>query len=156
MSKFNVLIDWRRESGDFSYEKYDRDHFWKFGGGKVVEASAAPEFKGRAEYVNPEEAFIASIGSCHMLTFLAVASFKKLPVVLYQDNAEGIVGKNDKGKMAVTKVILKPFVLFEDNRVLEMEELMKLHDKAHRECFISNSILTEIVVEPIFENVNVQ
>lgn len=155
MAEFNVLIDWRQESDDFSYEKYDRDHFWKFGGGKVVEASAAPDFKGRAEYVNPEEAFIASLASCHMLTFLAIASFKKLHVKLYQDEAVGIVEKNEKGKMAVTKVILKPFILFANNLQLAKEELMKMHEKAHKECFISNSVLTDISIEPVLARAEV-
>lgn len=148
MSEYKVDLDWASDSEDFAYDNYPRTHQWKFGGGIEVNASAAPEYLGKAEFVNPEEAFIASLASCHLLTFLAIASFKKFVVKSYHDTAMGFVGKNDKNKVAMLKVILRPKVEFGGSAKPSAEELNKMHEKAHAECFISNSVLSEVVVEP--------
>lgn len=148
MSEYKVELKWVSESEDFSYSNYSRTHEWKFGGGISVQASAAPEYLGKPEYVNPEEAFIASLASCHLLTFLAIASYKKFSIKSYEDHAVGTVGKNKDNKLAVLKVILRPAVEFNGSLKPSEDEIKKMHKKAHVECFISNSVLTEVAVEP--------
>jgi organic hydroperoxide reductase OsmC/OhrA len=108
MSEYRAAIRWTRESSDFSYDSYDRNHGWKFGSGVEVAASAAPEFRGDPERVNPEEAFVAAIAGCHMLTFLAIAARKRLVVDSYTDKATGYMEKNAAGKLAITRVVLRP------------------------------------------------
>lgn len=147
MAEFKVGLKWQAESSDFSYKNYTRTHYWKFGGGVEVKASAAPDYLGNPEFVNPEEAFIASLASCHLLTFLAIASFKKFEIKSYEDNALGLIEKNADKKMAVTKVYLRPRVDFSGENKPNEDELKRMHDKAHTECFISNSVLTEVVIE---------
>ena len=147
MSEYKVNLKWLSESDDFSYKNYSRTHAWKFGGGIEVKASAAPEYLGRPEFVNPEEAFIASLASCHLLTFLAIASNKKYIIKSYEDQAVGIVGKNANNKMAVLKVTLRPTVSFVGSAKPSEEDLKRMHEKAHTECFISNSVLTEVLIE---------
>jgi len=93
MSAHKVNLSWKNESENFCYKNYDRTHSWKFEGGIVVKASAAPEYLGKKEFVNPEEAYAASLASCHMLTFLAIASMKKYTVEIYEDKAVAILEK---------------------------------------------------------------
>ena len=97
---------------EFTYETYNRAHEVKFGGGEVVPWSAAPEFKGDAERVNPEEAYVASLSTCHMLTFLAIAARKRFVVDSYMDEASGVMEKNEGGKYWVSRVTLRPNVTF--------------------------------------------
>ena len=150
MSKHIVNLLWKNESEDFSYKNYDRTHSWKFEGGIVVKASAAPEYLGKKELVNPEEAFAASLASCHMLTFLAIASMKKYTIEIYEDEAVAILEKNEKSRMAVTKLYLSPKITFTGDNVPDKTIINEMHHRAHTECFISNSVLTEIIIEPVF------
>jgi len=150
MSEHTVYLLWKNESEDFSYKKYDRTHRWKFEGGTVVKASAAPEYLGKKEFVIPEEAFAASLASCHMLTFLALASMKKYTVEVYEDTAIAILGKNEKLRMAVTKLYLRPKVNFKGDNIPDKTIINEMHHRAHTECFIANSVLTEIIIEPVF------
>lgn len=149
MSEYKVNLSWKPDSADFSYKEYTRTHQWIFGGGTKVTASAAPEYLGKAEYVNPEEAFAASLSSCHLLTFLAIVSFKKYSIKSYKDETVAIVEKNSNNKQAVTKVFLRPKVEFSGENIPDEEELKKMHHKAHTECFISTSVKTEVIVEPV-------
>lgn len=149
MSEYKTRLSWKSESEDFSYKAYTRTHEWTFGGGQEIAASAAPEFLGKAEFVNPEEAFAASLGSCHLLTFLAIASFKNFSIRSYTDECVAIVEKNKDRKKAVTRVYLRPQVEFYGENLPGEEEIKSMHDKAHNECFISNSVLTEVIVEPV-------
>ena len=112
-----------------------------------VEASAAREFRGTPENVDPEEAYVAAISSCHMLTFLAIAAHRKWIVDSYTDCAIGTLEKNADGKLAVTRVILRPEVRFDERNRPSPGELEKLHQIAHKECFIANSVHTDISVE---------
>ncbi len=146
MSEHQATIDWNRDGRDFTYELYGRDHTWTFAGGAVVNASAAPGFHGRPDLIDPEEAFVASLSSCHMLTFLALAAKGKFVVDRYTDHAVGHMEKNDEGRLAVTRVILAPVIAFAD-RAPTAEELVELHDKAHHLCFIANSVKTKVTVE---------
>jgi organic hydroperoxide reductase OsmC/OhrA len=150
MSEHRVNLNWENESEDFSYKKYDRTHSWKFEGGIIVKASAAPEYFGKKEFVNPEEAFAASLASCHMLTFLAIASIKKYTIGFYEDNSVAILEKNEKSKMAITKLYLRPKITFTGDNIPDKMMIDKMHHRAHLECFIANSVLTEIIIEPVF------
>jgi len=147
MSEHRATIIWNRDSDDFSYEAYSRDHTWEFENGVNIQASAAPEFRGSSENIDPEEAFVAALSSCHMLTFLAIAARKRFVVDSYTDIAVGYLEKNAHGKLAVTRVSLRPKVSFSKEACPSSEELEKLHHLAHAECFIANSVHTSISVE---------
>ena len=149
MSEHKIIIRWKRELDDFSYSNYDRSHDWVFEGGTTIKASSAKEFLGKPELVNPEEAFAASLSSCHMLTFLAIASRKRFIVDSYEDNAVAILGKNSNGKLAVTKTYLRPKVSFSGDNIPDTAQILEMHHISHEECFIANSVLTEVIVEPI-------
>ena len=150
MSEHKVYLSWKNEGNDFSYKTYDRTHQMKFEGGTLIKASAAPDYLGKAELVNPEEAFAASLASCHMLTFLAIASMKKYTVATYQDNAVALLGKNEKLRMAVTTVYLRPNIIFKGDKIPDKTTIDEMHHRAHQECFIANSVLTTIIVEPVY------
>jgi organic hydroperoxide reductase OsmC/OhrA len=150
MSEHKVYLSWKNEGEDFAYKTYDRSHLWEFEGGTLIKASAAPDYLGNAALVNPEEAFAASLSSCHMLTFLAIASMKKYTVATYEDNAVAILGKNEKRKMGVKTLYLRPNITFKGDHIPDNTTLDKMHQRAHQECFIANSVLTEIIIEPAY------
>lgn len=147
MSEHRATIDWQRGGSEFTYESYSRDHLWRFEGGVEVPASAAPDYLGGAERVDPEEAFVASLSSCHMLTFLALAARKRLVVDAYRDAAVGTMEKNAEGRLAITRVVLRPEVRF-SGEPPSPEVLERLHHLAHEHCFIANSVRTDVRVEP--------
>ncbi len=147
MSEHRVTIGWERTTEEFDYETYNRDHTWTFEDGRQIAASATPAYKGNPDRVDPEAAFVASLSACHMLTFLAVAAHRGIVVDKYEDQAVGYLEKNDKGKLAVTRVELHPAIVFGGDEP-DAAALEQMHDKAHRECFIANSVLTEVSVEP--------
>jgi len=149
MSEHHAGILWRRTSADFTYATYNREHEWRFKGGVVVQASAAPQFRGSANCPDPEDAFVASLASCHMLTFLAIAARKGYTVERYEDPAIGHLEKNARGKLAITRVELRPQIEFSAAKTPDAAALSAMHDAAHHECFIANSVLTEVrVVAP--------
>ncbi len=148
MSEHRAAIRWERESEDFSYEAYNRGHRWAFDGGIEVPASAAPDYRGDPARVDPEEAFVAALSSCHMLTFLAIAARKRLVVDRYADDAVGSMEKNDEGRLAITRVRLRPAVTFAEGTTVSEEALARMHAQAHEHCFIANSVRTRITVEP--------
>jgi len=150
MSEHKVYLSWKNDGEDFSYKTYDRSHLWKFEGGTLIQASAASDYLGKAELVNPEEAFAASLASCHMLTFLAIASMKKYTIAMYEDNAVAILGKNEKLKMAVISVYLRPNITFKGDNIPDKTIIDEMHHRAHQECFIANSVLTGIIIEPVY------
>ncbi len=146
MSEHHATIDWEKGPVEFKYSSYPRDHTWTFEGGVRVSASAAPGYLGNPDYVDPEEAYVASLASCHMLTFLAIAARERLVVDRYRDAAVGFMGRNADGKMTVTRVVLRPEVSF-GSPAPSPEALEKLHEIAHGECFIANSVRTAVTVE---------
>jgi organic hydroperoxide reductase OsmC/OhrA len=146
MSEHAAKITWARGGREFTYETYSRDHTWKFDGGVEVGATAAPAFLGNPALVDPEEAFVAAVSSCHMLTFLAIAARRRFVVERYEDAATGFMEKNEAGKLAVTRVTLRPAVEFGERKP-SAEELARLHELAHENCFIANSVRTAITVE---------
>jgi len=142
-----ATILWRRTSESFTYDSYNRAHEWRFHS-VTIPASAAPGFRGDATMVNPEEAFVASLSSCHMLTFLALAAKKRFSLDSYTDEAVGYLEKNDKGRLAVTRVLLRPQVQWSPGISVSPADLDSLHHQAHEGCFIANSVKTDVAVEP--------
>lgn len=147
MSEHVVDVSWSRGEHEFTYEKYSRDHEWRFDGGVTVPGSANPAYLGTdSGTVDPEEAFVAALSSCHMLTFLAIAAKKRLVVDSYVDHAVGVMAKNEAGRVAVTKVTLHPEITFAGEAPDEAA-LDRMHHLSHEQCFIANSVTTEVVVE---------
>lgn len=147
MTEHRATIRWERGGAEFAYETYSRDHTWSFEGGEVVKASAAPKYLGSAERVDPEEAFVAALSSCHMLTFLALAARKRIVVERYEDDAVGFLEPNETGKLAVTRVVLRPRIEF-GGEAPSPEAVAKLHETSHEHCFIASSVRTDVTVEP--------
>lgn len=148
MSAHHASIRWKRTSADFTYDSYNRAHEMRFNEGTiVVPASAAPAFKGDIDRVDPEEAFVAALSSCHMLTFLALCARKRLVVDSYDDDAVGVMEKGSDGKLWVSRVTLRPRIRFAAGTSVEPAALAEIHHKAHGECFIANSVKTDVSVE---------
>lgn len=147
MSEHHARVVWQRRSDGFTYATYNREHEWEFKGGVTVPASAAPQFRGSDACPDPEDAFVASLSSCHMLTFLAVAAKRGYVVDRYEDAAVGHLETNAQGKLAITRVELAPIVAFSGNEIPDAAALAQLHDTAHHECFIANSVLTAVTVK---------
>jgi organic hydroperoxide reductase OsmC/OhrA len=152
MSEHTATIVWQRDnSAAFTDNKYSRAHQWLFDGGAVISASPSPHIVATPysveENVDPEEAFIASLSSCHMLFFLQIAANKKIIVDSYLDQAIGLMGKGDSGKICMTKVILRPEVKFSGEQQPSLQLLESMHHQAHEQCFIANSVKTEVLTE---------
>jgi organic hydroperoxide reductase OsmC/OhrA len=145
-------ISWKRSGPDFAKGKYSREHIWKFDGGVTVPASPSPTVVptpwSNPANVDPEEAFVASIASCHLLTFLWVASKGGFQVESYDDDAVGVMSKNERGIPWVSKVTLSPRIEWSGEKTPAPDDLERLHHAAHEQCFIANSVKTEIVVVP--------
>jgi len=149
MSEHQANIVWSRSSVDFTYDSYNRAHEMRFKNGSITLASSgAPEFRGDATLVNPEEIFVASLSSCHMLTFLALCARKRLTLDSYDDDAVGMLEKSTEGKLWMSRVTLRPRVHFAPGIAVKKDVLSELHQKAHHECFIANSVKTTVTVEP--------
>ena len=157
MSKYIAKIKWTR-ANDENYidNKYSRAHEWSFDGGITIQASSSPHivplpYSVEAN-VDPEEAFIASLSSCHMLFFLSIAAKNYYVVDSYLDYTVGIMEKGENGKTSITKVTLRPNIQFSDERQPTREQLEKMHHQAHEQCFLANSVTTEIIVEIVTES----
>src|SRR5262245_52057781 len=151
MSEHKAIIKWTGPQGDFLKGTYSREHTWAFDGGVTVPASSSPAavrvpFSNPAN-VDPEEAFVASISSCHMLTYLYVASRKGFEIVSYEDEAVGVMTKNERGNMWVSSVVLHPKIMYRGEKSPSGQEEDEMHHLAHEQCFIANSVNTEIKVE---------
>ena len=145
MSVHKSTLTWSRNGRDFNYKAYSRDHLWQFENGIEVPASAAPDYLGNPQRIDPETALVAALSSCHMLTFLWVASKRGFVVAHYRDEAVGVMTKNERGKAWVSKVTLAPHIEWSE-QTPTAEELAALHHAAHDDCFIANSVTTEIVI----------
>jgi organic hydroperoxide reductase OsmC/OhrA len=151
MSTYTATIRWSREGGaDFAKGQYSRAHDWAFDGGHVMPASASPHIVpapwSDLAGVDPEEAFVASLSSCHMLFFLDFARRAEFVVDSYTDEAEGELGKRADGRMAMTRVTLRPRIGW-GGQAPDAAALADLHHKAHEACFIANSVTTEVTVQ---------
>ena len=149
---YRAAVSWRRPpDADFPKGRYSRGHLWRFDGGVEVKASASPQVVSKAfapaDTVDPEEAFVASLSSCHMLTFLDLARRAGFVVDSYEDEAEGLMEKNAEGRYWVSRVTLRPNIAFSDKQP-DAGELDRLHQDAHAQCFIANSVTTDVRVEP--------
>jgi organic hydroperoxide reductase OsmC/OhrA len=155
MSEYTAEVLWERDPAqDFLGNRYSRKHLLRFDGGAEVPGSSAPSSvplpMSDASAVDPEEAFVASLASCHMLWFLAIAAKRQFVVDRYVDAAVGVMARNAQGKLAMTQVTLRPEVSFSGERRPSRDELDQLHHKAHEECYIANSVKTEVLCEPVF------
>jgi organic hydroperoxide reductase OsmC/OhrA len=150
MSEYKATIKWTRTSPDFLKGKYSREHTWTFDGGVTVPATSSqhvvPVPYSNPANVDPEEAFVASISSCHMLTFLFMAQKQGFQIDSYEDEAVGVVTKNEAGRMWVSAVTLNPKIAFSGEKTPSPEDLEKLHHQAHDFCFIANSVKTAVTV----------
>jgi organic hydroperoxide reductase OsmC/OhrA len=139
-----------RQEQEFTNQQYSRKHEWVFDGGVSIPASSSPKIVptpfSETAAVDPEEAFVASLSSCHMLWFLSIASERDYIVEDYKDEAKGIMDKDREDKQAITKVILKPIVYFGKNQQPEQHVFEQMHHQAHKECFIAHSVKTEISI----------
>jgi organic hydroperoxide reductase OsmC/OhrA len=146
-----AVIRWQRSGPDFLKGKYSREHTWAFDGGVTVAASPSPSVVpspwSNAAHVDPEEAFVASIASCHMLTFVWLASRQGFQIDSYEDNAVGVLTKNERGVPWVSKVTLRPRIAWSGEKLPDAQQIDQLHHHAHEQCFIANSVKTEIAVE---------
>jgi len=153
MHEYQATISWERSTIDSSLRRYSRAHTWTFDGGLAVPASASPHIVpppySVAAAIDPEEAFVASLSSCHMLWFLDIATQRGFRVESYVDNAVGVMAKNESGKIAITHVRLRPEATFAGEKLPTVAEIDALHHSAHEECFIANSVKTEVRCEPI-------
>ncbi len=151
MSVYNAKVVWNRSSGEsFIDRKYNRAHEWLFEGGVTIPATAShhivPLPFSKPENVDPEQAFIASLSSCHMLFFLDLASRNKINIDQYVDEATGILEEDEDGKMAMTVVTLNPIIIFSEDTTPDRGKIEQLHHQAHNLCFIANSVKTKIEI----------
>ena len=148
--EYTATVRWERGQGSFADNRYSREHVWLFDGGTQVPASPAaanvPPGCARADAVDPEEAFVAAISSCHMLFFLAFAGKRGFVPDSYEDNALGVMTKNERGKLFVSRVTLDPKIVWSGENRPSAEEVAAMHHRAHEECFLANSVRTEVVV----------
>lgn len=155
MAHYNAEILWQRGDQSFLDNRYSRGHRWSFDGGVTVPASSSPHVVplpwSDEQAVDPEEAFVASLSSCHMLWFLSVAAKHGFQVDRYQDQAQGVMGKNAEGRVAMTEALLRPRVSFGGALQPSAEQLDELHYQAHEACFIANSVKTEVRCEPVLD-----
>jgi organic hydroperoxide reductase OsmC/OhrA len=154
VSEYHADLLWVRGVGeDFVANRYSRRHLLRFDGGAEVVGSSSPQVVplpwSDASAVDPEEAFVASLSSCHMLWFLSLAAKQRYCVDRYADAALGVMARNTEGKLAMTQVTLRPEVLFSGDRVPSRDELLALHEAAHEACFIANSVKTDVRCEPV-------
>ena len=145
MSEHKATVRWSRAGKDFTYKTYSRDHLW-IANGNEIPASATTAYLGNPNRVDPEAALVAALSSCHMLTFLALAANKGFVVESYEDAAVGHLEKNAAGKLAITRVELHPKITYGGSKQPTAADLDWLHDKAHKECFIANSVTTDVRV----------
>jgi organic hydroperoxide reductase OsmC/OhrA len=153
MSHYTATVTWQRKDALFTDNKYSRQHLWQFDGGIQVPASASPHVVplpfSSAEAVDPEEAFVAALASCHMLWFLSIAAKRGFVVNSYRDEATGIMNQNAEGKLAMTEVTLRPRVTFSGEKRPSVAEHGAMHQEAHEQCFIASSVKTYVRCEAV-------
>jgi len=154
MSEFTAEVLWQRHDQDFLGNRYSRRHLLRFDGGAVLPGSSSPHVvplpMSDATAVDPEEMFVASLASCHMLWFLSIAAKRRFVVERYADAADGVMEKNAEGRMAVTVVTLHPDVTFSGERLPAREDVEAMHHAAHEACFIASSVRTDVRCEPVY------
>ena len=153
MAEYQAVVEWSRNGAAFIDNRYSRGHRWRFDGGVEVPASSSPHVvpvpMSVEAAVDPEEAFVASLSSCHMLWFLFLAAQRKYVVDSYLDQAVGVMTKDASGNQAFTRVTLRPEVRFAGTNRPSKDQFLAMHHQAHERCFIARSVKTEVVCEPI-------
>lgn len=153
MSDHHATVTWRRGDAAFLDQRYSRVHEWRFDGGALVRGSSSPSVvpvpMSDPTAVDPEEAFVAALSSCHMLWFLSLAVKRGWVVDAYADHASGTLGRNEDGKVAMTRVVLRPATTFSGASLPSSTEVAEVHHAAHEACFLASSVRTEVVVEPV-------
>ena len=152
VSEYYAKVCWFRGKDEaYIDNQYSRGHQWEFDGGLRVPASSSPHVVplpcSVEANVDPEEAFVASLSSCHMLFFLSIAAKNKFVVDAYTDDAVGVIEKDNEGKLAMTRVTLRPQIKFSGNKQPDLLKLEKMHHQSHEQCFIASSVKTEVVTE---------
>jgi len=155
MSNYQASVRWQRHGASFTDNRYSRRHDWHFDGGAVVPSSSSPQVVplpwSDPAGVDPEEAFVASLASCHMLWFLSIAAAAGWQVDDYRDDASGVLARNAQRQMVMTVITLRPAVHFSGTGRPDNAELQRLHHEAHAACFLANSVKTEVRCEPVFD-----
>lgn len=158
MHSYQATVHWKLDDQSFTENKYSRKHSWTFDGGLTVPASASPQVVPApltdSSAIDPEEAFVASLSSCHMLWFLSIASKKGYLVEDYKDQANGFMEQNKEGKWAITQVILNPDVHFGNKYRPKRVVFDQIHRQAHQECFIAHSVKTEITINANLQGIS--
>ncbi len=145
MSEHKTILSWKRNDSGFGYKDYPRSHSWTFPrSGQSLRTSAAPDYLGDADCTDPEEAFSAALTSCHMLTFLAISSMSGFVVDSYEDESIGHLEKGKNEKPWLARLEMRPQITFSGDKQPSIEDIEKLHEKAHHECFLANSVKTAI------------
>jgi organic hydroperoxide reductase OsmC/OhrA len=151
MAAHTAVVTWDRFDAAFTDNRYSRAHRWAFDGGATIPASSSPHVVpvplSDPLGVDPEEAFVASLSSCHMLWFLSIAAGRGFVVDTYEDHAVGTVAPDAAGRLAMTRVVLRPSIAFSGSSLPTEAEIVSMHDEAHHACFLANSVRTEVVVE---------
>ena len=146
MNELSINIEWNLQEESLKPETFSKNHkiYIK---DNIFNAGSAPEYGGKENEINPEQSLAASISSCHMMTFLALAAKMRWPVKTYKDKALAFLGKNSKGKMFVNKIELNPNIVFDGNFSVSAEEMDKMQDRSHRYCFVANSLSDEVEIK---------
>ncbi|MFL5578559.1 MAG: OsmC family protein [Gemmatimonadaceae bacterium] len=152
MARYTAAVTWERREAPFTDLRYNRAHRWRFDGGLDVPASSSPHHVkvplSDPAGVDPEEALVAALSSCHMLSFLYLAAKRGVVVERYDDAAEGEMTENEQGRLAITRVVLRPRVTYAPHAPADAAAEASLHHEAHEQCYIANSVRTEVVIEP--------
>ena len=153
MAHYEAEVIWQRAGQSFLDNRYSRRHLLRFDGGLEIPGSSSPHVvpvpMSDAAAVDPEEAFVASLSSCHMLWFLSIAARNKFRVDAYRDQAIGVMARNERGRFMMKTVTLRPDVSFSGERMPTRAEIDAMHHEADDECFIANSVRTEVRCEPV-------
>lgn len=153
MSEYKTVVVWSRDGAAFTDNRYSRRHRWLFDGGIEVPASSSPHVVplplSAAEAVDPEEAFVASLSSCHMLSFLFIAAKRGFLIDGYRDEAVGELARDASGKLAMTRVTLRPQIELAGDKRPTRDELLEMHHEAHEQCFIASSVKTDVRCQPV-------
>jgi organic hydroperoxide reductase OsmC/OhrA len=155
VSQYSAAVSWDRAGAPFVDKRYSRAHVWRFDGGAVIRASSSPEAVpvpySDPSAVDPEEAFVAALASCHMLWFLSIAAKNGFCVQAYRDEAVGTMAANNRGKLCMTAVNLRPHVVLTSAKLPDANVVREMHEEAHRECYLANSVTTVVSTTPTFE-----
>ncbi|HET9835432.1 MAG TPA: OsmC family protein [Rhodanobacteraceae bacterium] len=153
MSEYKARVEWSRGDSPFAGSRYSRGHRWLFDGGIEVPASSSPQVvpvpHSIEAAVDPEEAFVASLSSCHMLWFLSIADRRGFIVDSYRDEPIGIMARDASGKLAITRVTLYPEATFDGRNPPTPDDVLGMHEQAHEQCFIARSVKTQVRCDPV-------